>query len=122
MDKNTCGWILIIVGICILVSIVFPFNEGVYFWINIIGGIIVTYFSFKSVDNSYGISWLSGVAGYWMFWAAFIPGLLIGSGMATNNIIIGLIVLIVGLYERRKDGKSAPSLDDIYKQKSVLGL
>lgn len=117
MDKNMSGWILIIIGIGILVSIIFPFSAVIYFWINLTSGVLVTFISFSSVDNSYGVTWLSGAAGYWLFWSAFISGLLTGSGMAVNYIILGIVILSAGLFERRKNTKSAPAIEDIYKQK-----
>ena len=97
--------ILIILGLIILVSILFQFHSAVYGWIFFIIGAITMIISFASVDNASGVTWISALAGTWLVWAAFMPGIHSGVGMLVHNLITGIFITFFGLLEMRaKEG------------------
>lgn len=106
MGKQTSSWILTILGLFILLSILIPFSSAVYGWIFFITGSIIMIVSLASVDNSYGITWVSALTGSWLIFAAFVPGIHSGDGVLVHNLITGIVVLLSGLIEMRgKEGR-----------------
>jgi len=101
MEKRTSSWIITILGLLLLVSILFQFSSVVYGWIFFIIGAITMIVSFASVDNGYGVTWVSGLTGAWLIWAAFMPGVHSGDGMLVHNLITGVFIILPGLFEMR---------------------
>ena len=105
MNKKTSSTILIVLGLLILVSILFRFHSAVYGWIFFIIGALTMIVSFASIDNSYGVTWITVITGGWLIWAAFMPGIHSGTGMLVHNIITGVFITFTGFLEMRaKEG------------------
>lgn len=64
---------------------------------DIIVGLIVLVTSFCIAQAQPWQAGISGVLGFWLIIAAFIPDLVSGIGLYLNNIIVGLVIRVVGL-------------------------
>lgn len=95
-DMRPKGIIIGLVGIWIIVAAIWRFNPLGEIWSNIFAGVIVGILGFSLRPTILVHRWVSGVAGCWLIAAAFIPGLLAGTGILVNNIITGLVLMVVG--------------------------
>ncbi|BBJ27823.1 SPW repeat domain-containing protein [Athalassotoga saccharophila] len=100
------GWItLIIGGIWLIIASFIPLGGMGNLVNDLLVGIIVAIFGFLMIpEHAAWQGWIIGlIGGVWMIIAAFIPGIT-HSYVANlvNNLIVGIIVLIVSLFERPK--------------------
>ena len=100
------GTIIALLGIWIIVAAIWRFNPLGEVWSNIFAGVIVGILGFSLSPTMPVHRWVSGIAGCWLIAAAFIPGLLAGTGILVNNVITGLLLLVVGFTQ------PAPPLKD----------
>lgn len=101
------GWVSLIAGIWLVVAAFIPGMVGTGNLVNdLIVGIVVAIVGFMMIPSgSAWQGWVIGlVGGIWMIIAAFIPSIA-GNyyGNMWNDLIVGIIVLIVALFERKKN-------------------
>ncbi len=100
------GWTSLILGIWFVVAAFIPGMLGMGNLVNdLIVGIVLAIVGFMMIPSgSAWQGWTIGlVGGVWMIVAAFIPSIVNNySYNMWNDLIIGIIVLIVALFERTK--------------------
>ncbi|HHE04953.1 MAG TPA: hypothetical protein ENL19_02695 [candidate division WOR-3 bacterium] len=66
---------------------------------------LVAIFAFIAVGAKKAICWINGIMGIWLIIAAFIPGIVANkTGNLWNNLISGIIILVVGLVAALQKG------------------
>jgi hypothetical protein len=90
------GTIIGLLGIWIIVAAIWRFNPLGEVWSDIFTGVIVGILGFSLAPSMAAYRWITGIAGCWLIAAAFIPELHAGTGILANNIITGLLLMVVG--------------------------
>ena len=99
------GWVTLIAGIWLVVAAFIPGMLGTGNLVNdLIVGIIVAIVVFMMIPSgSAWQGWVIGLSGVWMIIAAFIPQITQSyTGNMTNDLVFGILVLIISLFERSK--------------------
>ncbi len=105
------NWTNFIIGIWLACAAFIPSITGSKsgsLWNDLIVGILVLIFAFMVVKQK-AICWINVIMGIWVIIAAFIPGI-VGSksGNLWNDLISGIIILIVALWAAlQKKGATA---------------
>ena len=90
------GTIIALLGILTIVAGIWRFNPLGEAWANIFTGVIVGILGFSLSPTMPVHRWVAGIAGCWLIAAAFVPGVREGTGILVNNIITGLVLMVVG--------------------------
>ncbi|RMD71690.1 MAG: hypothetical protein D6819_00965 [Gammaproteobacteria bacterium] len=97
------GWVALILGIWLIIAGFIPAMVGTPdVWNDIIVGIILAIVGFAMVPaGATWQGWIIGIGGVWMIIAAFIPSIVNSTtGNFWNNLIVGVVVAVVALFER----------------------
>lgn len=101
------GWIIGLLGIWVGITPFFGAAPGFYAWSHWIVGALVAVLGFSMVARRTAAGWVSGLLGVWLFIAAFIPGLLAGAGVWWDNLLVGVVLIIVGFGATRELNRTA---------------
>jgi hypothetical protein len=66
---------------------------------NLFIGIILIVVSMYTTEGKTVYSWIVSIIGLWLIIAAFISGLISGLGLYLNNIINGLLIVGMGVFQ-----------------------
>jgi hypothetical protein len=95
------AWIVGLVGIWMVIAPFVPMGLYGNAWNDWIGGVIVAVLGFSMPADHGWRRYLAGVVGLWMIASGFIPGLRLAGGMFTNDIILGILLIIAGFSATR---------------------
>ncbi|WP_456398784.1 SPW repeat domain-containing protein [Mesoaciditoga sp.] len=100
------GWVALILGIWFVVAAFIPGMLGIGNLVNdLIVGIVLAIVGFMMIPSgSAWQGWIIGlIGGVWMIIAAFIPQITHSYTInMTNDLVVGILVLIIALFERSK--------------------
>jgi hypothetical protein len=106
--RKVVNWIIALLGLWECGDIVAPFIPGfghvqAFVWNHIIVGIILVIVGAwaaltSNVGTAKTLDWIAAVAGGWLIIASFILGNPATSAGLWNDIIVGVIVLILGVW------------------------
>jgi uncharacterized membrane protein YqaE (UPF0057 family) len=99
------AWIVGLLGIWMAISPFFSMTLTGNAWNDGVVGVIVAVLGFSMASSHAWQRTLAGVVGLWLLASAFPPGLRLGSGMMTNDIIMGVLLIIAGF---SATGRHAP--------------
>ena len=97
-----CG----ILGLWLIISSFFQ-NTGFNSINNLFVGIILIVMCMYTTEGRTVFSWIISVIGLWLIIGAFISGVISGTGLYLNNIITGLLVAGIGVYQIFHQSKKA---------------
>lgn len=92
------AWIIAVLGIWTGVVPIFSASPAFYSWSYWIVGIIAAVLGFAMVARRPLQGWITGIAGIWLFIAGFVGGLAMGAGLWWNSVLLGLVLLITGIW------------------------
>ncbi|MCD6245378.1 SPW repeat protein [candidate division WOR-3 bacterium] len=100
------NWVNFALGIWLVIAAFIPgitASKSGSLWNDLIVGVLVAIFAFMAIGAKKAICWINAILGIWLVIAAFIPGI-VGSksGNLWNDLISGIIILIVGIYAALK--------------------
>lgn len=100
---RTASGLNIIAGIWTIISPwVYGFNNGVgNVWNSVIVGIIIAIFAairFFGAAGAVWLSWINALLGIWLILSPWIYGFTANTGRMWNSIIVGICVLILGVW------------------------
>ena len=88
-------WIYGIIGLWLIISPFIGFSQTFYIVNSLILGIILIAVSYYMPVNKNWHSWIAAIIGAWFIIACFINGLMGGTGLFINNIIFGIIMIVI---------------------------
>ncbi len=90
-------WILAVLGLWVAFSAFLGFGSEAYMWSNLLAGLLVLVMGVPLVTQVRWEGWAEVVLGLWLVVAAFVPGLREGTGLALNNVFVGLVIGLTAL-------------------------
>ncbi len=104
------NWVNFVLGIWLVIAAFIPSittSKTTSFWNDLIVGIVVAILAYLATTKKKAICWVNVIAGIWLIIAAFIPSI-VGSksGNLWNDLIVGLIVLVISLVAALQKPKS----------------
>lgn len=95
------AWIVGLLGIWAIIAAFVPMTATGNAWNDWIVGVVVAIAGFTMSGEHQWQRWTAGVVGVWLFVSGFIPGLRLGAGLVTNNIIVGILLIVAGFAAMR---------------------
>jgi hypothetical protein len=90
------GVAICIFALWLIAAALGPFSPARESWNNIVAGLIVACCGFLTSRHHPVPGIASGALGVWLVLAAFIPELLTGAALITNNTAVGLVLVLIG--------------------------
>lgn len=100
------AWTTGILGIWLAIAAFLNFSPAGNMWDNLLVGIVVAYAGFAMTKVKAWQGWTAGILGLWLIVAAFIPALQAHTGNLWNDLIVGVVLIIVGFAALGKSEKA----------------
>ncbi len=95
------GWTTFVLGVWLVIAAFIPFGGVGILVDDLIVGILIGIIGFLMIpEGSKWQGWIIGLAGIWMIISPFIPRMSAYTANLTNDLVIGIIVLLISLFER----------------------
>jgi len=104
------NWVNLVLGIWLIVAgfVLKTPPKTANFWNDLIVGIIVAILAYISTTTKRVICWINVVLGIWLIIAAFLPSIVgTKTGNLWNDLIVGIVVLIVAIIAALQKPKAA---------------